>query len=895
MQVILPSRYLRTEPQVRPAPSSPVDPAFQRPKVRGKFLYVGDEKLWVRGVTYGSFRPTADDSAYPKPEVVEQDFIQMAANSLNAIRTYTVPPRWLLDAAGRHRLRVMVGLPWEQHITFLDDGIRGRAIERRVRDGVRACDGHSAILCYEIGNEIPSSIVRWHGHGRVERYLERLYWAVKAEDPDALFTYVNYPSTEYLQLPFLDLVCFNVFLESEQRFGAYLTRLQNIAGDRPLIMTEIGLDSQRHGEDAQARALDWQIRTTFGAGCAGAFVFAWTDEWYRGGYDINDWDFGLTGRDRRPKLALEATRKAFAEVPFPLDTPWPCISVIVCTYNGERTIRGCLEGLLKLEYPNFEVIIVNDGSTDGTAAIVSEYGVRLINTQNGGLAAARNCGLEAATGEIVAYIDDDAWPDPSWLTYLAAAFLRTTRAGVCGPNFSPPGQGSIADCVANAPGGPIHVLLTDDEAEHIPGCNMAFRKACLQAIGGFDPQFRVAGDDVDVCWRLRQRGWTLGFSPGAMVWHRPRNSVGAYWKQQRGYGEAEALLERKWPERYNLVGHLSWAGRVYGNRGTHTIGWRRERIYEGTWGTALFKSLYQPGPSLVWALPVMPEWYLVIVGLAALSALGFLWRPLFLGLPFLILALGASLVQACVSAARAAFTRNPEFPVSRLKLRTVTAFLHLLQPLARLFGRLRVGLIPWRRRGIQGVAFPWPQRFALWSEHWQSSTDRLVSLETALVAQRAVVRRGGAYDSWDLEVRDGTFGAIRIRMALEEHGAGRQLVRLRTWARCSPGGLALILLFTALGVWAGADRAWVASAILGGTALLLSFRTVHECAVAMAAVLRVIKHWKAPRQLTEPISRGRTLFGHASVRSVSPPEPKPAVHLSATGFAPDRAKGEETP
>ena len=73
----------------------------------------------------------------------------------------------------------------------------------------------------------------------------------------------------------------------------------------------------------------------------------------------------------------------------------------------------------------------------------------------------------------------------------------------------------IAECVAHAPGGPTHVLLSDREAEHIPGCNMAFRRACLQAVGGFDPQFRTAGDDVDICWQLQQRGWTLGFSPDA--------------------------------------------------------------------------------------------------------------------------------------------------------------------------------------------------------------------------------------------------------------------------------------------------------------------------------------------------------------------------------------------
>src|SRR5262249_22209688 len=155
-----------------------------------------------------------------------------------------------------------------------------------------------------------------------------------------------------------------------------------------------------------------------------------------------------------------------------------------------------------------------------------------------------NTGLTAATGEIVAYIDDDAYPDPHWLHYLANTFLNTKHVGIGGPNIAPPSDGPIAECVAHSPGNPVHILLSDTEAEHIPGCNMAFRKSALEAIDGFDPQFRIAGDDVDVCWRLQEKGWTLGYSPGAMVWHHRRNSIRAYWKQQRNYGKAESFLEK---------------------------------------------------------------------------------------------------------------------------------------------------------------------------------------------------------------------------------------------------------------------------------------------------------------------------------------------------------------
>src|SRR6185295_12734626 len=124
-------------------------------------------------------------------------------------------------------------------------------------------------------------------------------------------------------------------------------------------------------------------------------------------------------------------------------------------------------GLRQMDYPDYEVILVDDGSTDDSAAIAREFGVRVLSTENRGLSAARNTGLEAATGEIVAYIDDDAFPDPHWLTYLAVTFRSTSHAAVGGPNIAPPGDGDIAECVVNAPGGPVHVLITDTEAEHI--------------------------------------------------------------------------------------------------------------------------------------------------------------------------------------------------------------------------------------------------------------------------------------------------------------------------------------------------------------------------------------------------------------------------------------------
>lgn len=829
-----------TPESVAPAPP-PSPPVTARPIVRGKFLYAGAEKFWVKGVTYGTFQPDERGDEYGAPAQVEQDFARMAANGFNVVRTYTAPPRWLLDCAERFGLRVMVGLAWEQHIAFLDNRGRRRAILERVRAGVRACAGHPAVLCYAVGNEIPAPIVRWHGRRAIERFIRRLYRIAKREDPAGLVTYVNYPTTEYLQLPFLDLHCWNVYLESRERLDAYLARLQNLAGERPLLLAEIGLDSRRHGEQAQADSLAWQVRTAFAAGCAGAVVFAWTDQWRRGGYDIDDWDFGLTTRDRRPKPALESVRQAFAAVPFPADAAWPRISVVVCSYNGARAIRDTLDGVTRLAYPNFEVIVVNDGSTDDTPRIAADYPCRLISTENRGLSSARNTGWRAAEGELVAYIDDDAYPDPHWLHYLAYAFMTTDCVGVGGPNLAPPGDGPIADCIANAPGGPVQVLLSDREAEHIPGCNMAFRREALAAIDGFDSRYRAAGDDVDICWRLQDQGGKIRFHAGAMDWHHRRNSIRMYWRQQQGYGKAEALLEEKWPEKYNVLGHLTWSGRLYGKGLTAMLPSGRWRVYQGSWGAALFQSIYQPAAGWLVSLSLMPEWYLVIALLGFLSLLGLAWPPLLLVAPLFIMALLAPLAQAILSATRADFPTPRPRRAERLKLYVITALLHLLQPLARLLGRLRHGLSPWRRRGVRAAWRVRPVRATLWREQWLEPTALLQRLWRRLRDDGAVARRGGDYDRWDLELRGGLLGGARLLTTVEEHGAGRQQFRFRLWPRFNNVASVVIAALAAIAIAAGWDGAWLAAVPVGALALWLAGRMLADAGAAMTALQAAVR------------------------------------------------------
>lgn len=346
---------------------------------------------------------------------------------------------------------------------------------------------------------------------------------------------------------------------------------------------------------------------------------------------------------------------------------------------------------------------------------------------------------------------------------------------------------------------------------------------------------------MDLCWRLQQRGWTLGFSPAAMVWHHRRNSVKAYWKQQLNYGKAEADLEKKWPEKYNAAGHVPWAGRLYFNGFEQLLSCFRGRIYQGTWGSALFQSIYQPAPTLLWSLPMMPEWYVVIAALGVLSVLGMEWFPLLVALPLFAASVIIPVLHALICGARVRLLESGRTKTDLLKLRTLTAGLHLLQPLARLMGRTKLGLTPWRKCFVSGISlpWPWPRTFAMASEQWRSSMSWLESLESNMKALKSVVRRGGDFDRWDLELRGGLLGCVRILMAVEEHGGGKQFLRFRTWPRCSPVGFALPVIFAALSAGAALSQAWIACGVLNLIAFLFMMLIYKECASAMATVQSV--------------------------------------------------------
>src|SRR5438067_4641516 len=138
-------------------------------RVHGKFFFAGNAKHFVKGVTYGPFGPGSHGAQFPEMTVVERDSALMRSAGVNTVRVFTVPPIWLLDAAEEAGLKVLIGLPWAQHVAFLDSAPIQAQIREAIIGGVRACCRHPAVFAYLVGNEIPPDMIRWHWPEEVRR------------------------------------------------------------------------------------------------------------------------------------------------------------------------------------------------------------------------------------------------------------------------------------------------------------------------------------------------------------------------------------------------------------------------------------------------------------------------------------------------------------------------------------------------------------------------------------------------------------------------------------------------------------------------------------------------------------------------------------------------------
>lgn len=230
----------------------------------------------------------------------------------------------------------------------------------------------------------------------------------------------------------------------------------------------------------------------------------------------------------------------------------PRVSVVIPVYNSRRTIDKCLTSLIALDHPSFEVIVLDDGSTDGTPEICETYTrVKTMRLTKGGPSRARNIGINVAEGDFIAFTDGDCVVDRDWLTELEKGFPSPDVAGVGGDQKSPnddTAKGKLIQEFMKCIGfvtGYIKTAGTLRETEHNPSCCSMYRKKVLQEVGGFNEEL-FPSEDVELDLKIRRRGYKLLYNPAATVAHYRPETYAAFGRMMRRYGQTQWPLVRRY-------------------------------------------------------------------------------------------------------------------------------------------------------------------------------------------------------------------------------------------------------------------------------------------------------------------------------------------------------------
>jgi mycofactocin system glycosyltransferase len=236
--------------------------------------------------------------------------------------------------------------------------------------------------------------------------------------------------------------------------------------------------------------------------------------------------------------------------------PAPSITVVVPTRDRAPELADCLGALAGLDYPpeRLEVIVVDDGSEDPgpVAKVAAAHGARLVvEDRNRGPAFARNQGAREATGELLAFVDSDCVPEPGWLRALTPYFAWE-RVGAVGGRTVAYRRASRLDRYEEV-SSPLDMgtrLLFEGEGTsslYVPTCNLLVRRSVYHELAGLRESLRL-GEDVDFCWRLRESGRVLVYSPDGVVRHKHLDTLGALLRRRADYGSSEATLHALHPE-----------------------------------------------------------------------------------------------------------------------------------------------------------------------------------------------------------------------------------------------------------------------------------------------------------------------------------------------------------
>lgn len=233
---------------------------------------------------------------------------------------------------------------------------------------------------------------------------------------------------------------------------------------------------------------------------------------------------------------------------------------MIPVYNGSRTLQRCLESLAQQTRPADEVLVVNNASTDETIALVEKFikehpalPFRLLHESKKGAAAARNKALREIHTDIVAFTDADAWAPSDWLEKIEHVFTSQNCDAVGGMyRFWQPQtlaaqlQAMDLQMPPEMTGKIIRDKLQCLFGQMLGTCNAAYRKQALDAVQGFDENFHLTGEDMDLCMRVVEKGFkVLSWHPDVIIWHEPRPTLWLYWTRIFEYRYSLAALLKK--------------------------------------------------------------------------------------------------------------------------------------------------------------------------------------------------------------------------------------------------------------------------------------------------------------------------------------------------------------
>lgn len=223
----------------------------------------------------------------------------------------------------------------------------------------------------------------------------------------------------------------------------------------------------------------------------------------------------------------------------------PFVSIVVCVYNDEAYLIPCLESLKRQTYPDFEIIVVDDGSTDGCGNIAKGMeGIVYIYQDNQGPSVARNHGVTKAKGKFVAFTDSDCEVKEDWLEQLIRCFDDSVAA-VGGRQVGHPQDNEFAKKVdrflraIGFIGDYVKPHNKLKEVSHNASCNSGYRKSAILEVGGFREGL-FPGEDVDLDKRLRDKGYKILFTPEAVVYHHRPDNRQRWHRMLINYGRASA-------------------------------------------------------------------------------------------------------------------------------------------------------------------------------------------------------------------------------------------------------------------------------------------------------------------------------------------------------------------